>query len=302
MVLAGDFDLAGGQLAHGMVAAAVAEFHLKGTRSARQRNHLMPQADAEDGQPPAQRAHQIDHRAHILGISGAVGEEQPIGLEAEDGVGRGIVGHHGHVAAELVELSHDVELDAAVYRHHAVTRIGRAGVPLLLAADAADAVGGQAVSTNTFQRLLDRGIRVADQRALAALVADHPADAPRVHTLQAGNAVFFQNLAQRFGIAEVAGHVAVFAHHQPAHGGHTRLIVLVGDAVVADERIGHHHRLRGVAGIGHDFLIADHGSVEHQLAYRVVHGAEARALMHAAVFHHQHAPLYFLRHTQFPPT
>ena len=49
VVLAGDLDLAGGQLAHGMVAAAVAEFHLKGARPARQRNHLMPQADAEDG-------------------------------------------------------------------------------------------------------------------------------------------------------------------------------------------------------------------------------------------------------------
>jgi hypothetical protein len=77
---------------------------------------------------------------------------------------------------------------------------------------------------------------------------------------------------------KLEGVVVVFAHDERAYGGGLGFVVLVGDAVVADEGIGHHHRLIGVGRVGDDLLIAHHGGVEHHLAHPVLAPAEGRAV------------------------
>ena len=72
VVLRGDFDLPGQKVFHRVVAAAVSEFHLVGFRPVRQREDLMPEADAEDREPAPQSPRGVRHLRHVLRIAGAV--------------------------------------------------------------------------------------------------------------------------------------------------------------------------------------------------------------------------------------
>ena len=72
VVLAGHLYVARGELAHRVVAAAVAEFELVGPGPMGEGYHLMAQADAHDGIPAAQGAHGLDDLRHVLRIAGAV--------------------------------------------------------------------------------------------------------------------------------------------------------------------------------------------------------------------------------------
>ena len=49
VILRGDFDFSGDQILHRMVAAAVTEFQLIGFGAVGQGDHLVAQANAEDG-------------------------------------------------------------------------------------------------------------------------------------------------------------------------------------------------------------------------------------------------------------
>ena len=140
VVLAGNLQLAGGEILHRVVAPPVAEFQLIGPAPIGQGDHLVSQADAEEGEPPPQLPDQLDDRPHILRVAGAVGKEQPVGLHVLDDLGRSVVGHHGDVAAPRVQGADDVQLDAAVDGGHGVKVIRGPGVPPLAAADPADGV------------------------------------------------------------------------------------------------------------------------------------------------------------------
>ena len=136
-------------------------------------------------------------------------------------------------------------------------------------------------------RASSRGVPMSvDEGLPAAVVPDAAGQLPGVHALHGGDAVVLQDLREGLGVAEVAGDVVVLPDRQAADGGDLGLKVLVGDAVVADDGVGHHHQLVGVGGVGHDLLVAHHGGVEHDLAHPVPPGAEAAAPVLAAVGQH----------------
>ena len=82
VVLARDLDLARFEVLHGVVAAAMSEFHLESAGSVSQRNHLVSQADTEDRQAPPKRADHLDHRRYVGRIAGTVREKSPSGRKA----------------------------------------------------------------------------------------------------------------------------------------------------------------------------------------------------------------------------
>ena len=86
--------------------------------------------------------------------------------------------------------------------------------------------------------------------------------------------MLFQFLFQGLGVAEVAGGVAAFAHHQAADVGAVGFKIFIRDAVIADEGVGHHHDLLRIGRIGNDFLVADHRGVEDDLADFAAIGSE----------------------------
>jgi hypothetical protein len=164
--------------------------------------------------------------------------------------------------------------------------VGGTGVPALFAADLGHLVTAELGGVQTRQGLLQGDIHVRQKGLLTARVPDGPGELPGVHALDGGDAVVLQNFREGLGVAEVAGDVVVLPDHQPADGGDLGLVVLVGDAVVADDGIGHHHQLPGVGRVGDDLLIAHHGGVEHQLAHPVPSGPEAAAQVLASVGQH----------------
>jgi hypothetical protein len=70
---------------------------------------------------------------------------------------------------------------------------------------------------------------------------------------------------------------------KPGHVRTLRLSIFVVDAVVADQRIRHHHVLPRVGRIGENFLIPGHGGIKDDLSERRSWNSEAVAVETAAV-------------------
>ena len=98
----------------------------------------------------------------------------------------------------------------------------------------------------------------------AGIHAGNPGDVKPLHGLPKG-----------LGAAEIGGCVIVFMDDHGGDRGTLRFEILRAYSVVADERVGHDHRLTGIGGIGQDFLIARHGSVEHDFRHPIPLGTEA---------------------------
>ena len=114
VVVRGDLHLAGEVVAHRVVAAVMAEFELVCLAAQGNAGELMAEADSEDrhaAQEFANGAHGVIDR---LRVAGAVGEEDAVGLEVEDILGRGLGGNHRHAAALAHQHPQNVLLDAEV--------------------------------------------------------------------------------------------------------------------------------------------------------------------------------------------
>ena len=284
VVLARDFYLARIQTLHRVVASAVAEFHLEGLRAVGQRHHLMAHADAEYRQAAFQRPDLFDDGLHVHRVARAVRQEDSVGPERQYLLHRRVVGHHRHVAALGVQTADDVVFDAAVDSHHVVAVVGRAREPAFLAAHPRHHVVRQFARAQAFHRFLVRRGGVRNHHFLAPLVADYPRQTAGVDARDARNAHLLEHLVQRARIAEVRRDVVVLAHDQSADGRELGFVVFFGRAVVADQRIGHHHRLARVRGVGDDFLVAHHRGVEDDFVNRLLVGSEPVAVEFAAVF------------------
>jgi len=81
VIVAGDLDLAGVVALNGMIAAVVTKLELVGFAAEGEADELMAQADAEDGCAAGELADALLRVDDGLGIAGAVGEEDAVGLE-----------------------------------------------------------------------------------------------------------------------------------------------------------------------------------------------------------------------------
>ncbi len=88
MVLGGDHDLAREQIFHRLVGPAMAKFQLEGSASEGQAQELVTQADSNARLFPDERSDRLDGIRDALWISGAVRQEDSIGLMGEDGLSR----------------------------------------------------------------------------------------------------------------------------------------------------------------------------------------------------------------------
>jgi hypothetical protein len=115
VVLRSDVHFPGAQILHRLVPTAMAELELEGLRPAGQAEDLVAEADAEDGDarhhdPPGR----LDGVGAGLGVAGAVGEEDSIGLQGQHIFCRSSRRDDGNIAALSAQLAQDVVLDAEV--------------------------------------------------------------------------------------------------------------------------------------------------------------------------------------------
>ena len=81
MVVGRDFDLAGGVVAHRVIAAVVPEFQFVGLPSQGETGKLMAKADSKHRDAAEELLNGADGVIDRFGIAGAVGEEDAVGLE-----------------------------------------------------------------------------------------------------------------------------------------------------------------------------------------------------------------------------
>ena len=130
-------------------------------------------------------------------------------------------------------------------------------------------------------------LRTGEHTVHAPLTAEYFRQCPGIHALDAGNVVLFQIAVQCVLTAEITPLGRQMADNKGLHPRAAGLVVLVVDAVIANEGIGHHHALSSIGGVGQDLLIAGHGGVEHHLADPLLAGADAAAREGHAVFQDQ---------------
>mmetsp|Transcript_29981 Transcript_29981/g.86252 ORF Transcript_29981/g.86252 Transcript_29981/m.86252 type:complete len:264 (+) Transcript_29981:3781-4572(+) len=115
MVLRGDVASRRAQIDARLVHAAIPELHLEGLRSRRERQQLIPEADAEDGRWRRARHHLpdvLDGHLALRGVAGAVAEEEAIKLIVGEVV---VPWHHGELhPQDAHQVPNDVALDAAI--------------------------------------------------------------------------------------------------------------------------------------------------------------------------------------------
>jgi len=114
VVVGGDLHLAVGRVLYRVVAAVVAELQFVSTPAQSQPGKLMAEADSEDRhstQELANGAHGVIDR---LRIAGTVGEEDAVGFQFKNVVGRGLRRNHRHAAAFAHQHPENVPLDAKI--------------------------------------------------------------------------------------------------------------------------------------------------------------------------------------------
>src|SRR5260370_626545 len=116
VILRGDRDLPGAQVAHGMVRPAVTELQLEGTCSEREPEQLVAQTDPEN-RPRADQLLQSPNRTREGGrIPGAVGQKDPVRFESENLFGRRGGWKDRDAATGAVQKADDVALHAVIDR------------------------------------------------------------------------------------------------------------------------------------------------------------------------------------------
>ena len=296
VVLGRDLDAARIQIPDRMVAAPVAELELVGLRPVGQGQDLVAQADPEDRDLSQEGPDGADGLRHILGIAGAVGEEDPVRPETPDLLCRRVPGHDGHLTAPAQERAHDVLLHAAVDRDDMAAPFfpGQAAGPddilrviidlLFTAADPGDRIGRQRVVPHDGKAPFHRRVRVGDQGLPGPEIPDGPRQGAGVDPGNARDPAGLHDLSQRLLTAEIGGLVVVFPDDQGAQRRHRCLVVIRRHPVIADQGIGHDDRLVRVGGIREDLLVAGHGCVEDDLADPVPGAPESMSVKFLSVF------------------
>ena len=265
----------------------------------------MAEANAE-GRDAAvdQLARRLDRVVARLGVAGAVGQEDAVGLVLERLRRRRLRRHHRHLAAAARQHAQDVLLDAEVVRHHMVLARGlravaRAERPLGLGPfvrrDFADDFGEvEPRHARCRPCLRDRIIDVlrGDRRAcgqgddapvLRAGRSQHASQAARVDVRDRHGAFALQVLRQGHRAAKARLENRQVLDDQAGRVNLARLDVFGVDPVVADVRIRQRDDLPAVARVGENFLVAGQRGVEHHFAGGLAGGTDRCAFENGAV-------------------
>ena len=279
MVLAGDVSTDAVQIPDRLVHAPVTVFQLIGAAAGGQSRQLVAQADAEHGHLAQKFADLLDLIRVFRRIAGAVGQHHAVRIRRQNLLRGGGRRQDRHGAAPLLELPDNVALGAVIQQGHpeALLPFRRIAVGLLAGNSlhhTGDGVGLDGSQVG--------GDLVADGGIHHAVLPDDPGQLPGVHAVQPRHALLFQEGIQITVRAEVGRSAAVLPDHIALHAAGS-FKILPDDAVVADQRIGLHNDLSGIAGVRQGLDVATHTGGEHQLTHGVGLRTEPDALKYLAV-------------------
>ena len=286
VVVGGDLHLAGRQVHHRLVDAAVAVLELVRAESERPPEQLVAETDAEERNPTVEH---LPQQGEVGGcrVSWAVGEEHPVRparAHREDVLDGARRGQHVHLDARLRHERRRHALDPQVDR-------GDDMVPLPYRVD----------DVRMRRRHLPREVRPHHLRRggdpLEQLAHRHTRPCPRedahphrptlaqvpgqgtgVDAADPDDPLVAQLVLQGAGRPPARRAQRRVAHDVAGHPDAGRLIVLGVDSGVADVRRGHDDDLAVVARVGEGLLVAGHPGREHRLTDRLALGAVGLAM------------------------
>ncbi len=290
VVLGGDEDPAADAVVDGVVAPVVSEGEPRRGGTDRAPEDLVAEADAEHRDPALEQRGAEPHRpGEHRRVAGTVGEQDPVGPVAKDVVDAGVGADHDHLGATAAQRPQAVALHPVVDGDDPQPGVGThphpsgdaqgalqgrverllPAHPQLAEGDRADEVLVAHVGRGAGARhllLRARRRRREEDAAHRPAVAEVEGERAGVDPHEPGDAVPAQLLVEAALAARVADLRGELAHHHRPRPHPRGLGVLVAAAVVADERMGHHHHLAGVGRVGGDLLVAGHAGVEDDLA------------------------------------
>ena len=305
VVLGRDLDAARAQILDRMVAAVVAELQLGRGAAQGVADELVAQADAGHGEFLHQLADDGDLVLQGGGVAGAIGQEHAPGTAGAGLVRREGRRHGQGLEARFGQQTQDVPLHAEVIDQQrdarALPGIGAVGVEL----DVPGAVGREDVGlpggheghqvlafhagqgAGLGAQALHIQVAGGDDAAHGAVDAQVARQGAGVQAFHAGHVPALEEVRQGFPGTPVGGLLAAFLDQQGAHVHAAGFHVFGGDAVVADERIGHAHHLSVIGGVGEHFLIAGHACIENHFPTGLEIAGKGFALKAETVFKYQ---------------
>jgi hypothetical protein len=116
-----------------------------------------------------------------------------------------------------------------------------------------------------------------------------PRERPCVQSFHAERAAGFQKGLERTAAAPVARRILIFPDDEAFKINPGGLHILVIDAGVADQRIGHRHDLTLVGRIGEDLLVAGHAGVENRLAQHLARAGKSGTGINTPIFQYKNS-------------
>ncbi len=263
VVLRGHDDAVGAEVADRLVDAAVTELHLLGGATERVRDDLLAETDARDGEVAGVVLDERLCGLEVLGVTGAVRDEQQVGTDGVDVLGSGVVREDVDVRAAGGQGVDDGSFRTAVdERDGGLGRLSGPGVELGfvdadLRADVRD-VGHVRTAVELFFGLLGGGVGSGGDADLhRAALADVEDEVAGVEVVDGRDALALEPLG------DVVGQ---FAGDDGRGVDAIRLESFLSDAVVSDERVGEGEDLRLVGGVREGLLVPRVGGREHELS------------------------------------
>ncbi len=324
VILGGNIHSSRLQILHRMIPSPVSVLHFMSIRPRGQSHQLMPQADGEDGNLRIIKLPDLpDHPGALLGIPRPVAEHDAVRPVRNNLRSPGLRRIHRDLAAPLRQRAGDIGLGPEIQQRHPQARtvqfLHQTG-PLLSPARTVKGLikpcgaGQRSVLGQLRHRLhhilfpagdllhhLPRGISPDPGRNLrkikivirgdhpvhGTLLPQNPGEGSGIDTGDAGHIIFFQKLLDTDVAAEIAGNTGELPDKKRIRPGLRGLHILPADAIIADEGIGHAHRLPRIGRVCQHLQVSRHGSVKHYLADYLSVGAYVSSLKHGAVLQNQ---------------
>src|SRR5262252_7013823 len=301
VIVRSDLYLAREQLLHRMVSTVMSELEFEGPAAERDATQLVAQTNPKDWPASHQPTDVVDCVGAGLGITGAVRQEDAVGLQPQHIFSGRLRRDDRHFAAFGAQLSQDVLLDSKVIGDHVKPRrlvfYSDDFVGQVRALASFPNVG--VVGRNDFRQvgavhlrnragfadeLVAVGLESRDHAAHHAVVAQVANQSTRVDIGKDGNFELLHVLVGHLLRAPVGAHFRKLADNQALDVRARGLAVFRSSTVVADFGVGENNDLSGIGRVSKNFLVAGNGSVENDFAGALAFGAVTFASEDAAVF------------------
>ncbi len=236
----------------------------------------------------------VDGILDRLGVPGAIGQKNTVGLERQNVLGAGLRRDDLNAAPRLRQTIQDVALYSEIVGDDAESRFRPLPLTPPIGCRTCDR-GRQVVPYHAAEGLcpLHEALRVqilrADDAAQRPARADVADDGARVDLGDTDDAVRLHILLERSPGTPVGRHRAEFAGDKTLDEGFARLVVLVVGPVIPDVGVGHDHDLAGIGRVSQDLLVSEHRRIENDFSRGLAHTSKGAAQERPAVFQRENS-------------